>query len=171
MAYPGRIQQILTNLAENAVTFTVQRHMLINSDCQQHMPEHAQIRFTIEYTDIDIAEDPPERLFDKFTRVGAGHPETVSRPHGRYYWSPERTRARVGLLFALPLPLHPHGAADVPPAEDLSQFRVLVVQEHLVMRQALQEQLASWHLNHHGCSRATEALTPLQTTQAAGMED
>lgn len=39
------------------------------------------------------------------------------------------------------------------------------------MRQVLQEQLASWYLNHHGCSRATEALTALQTTQAAGMED
>ena len=99
MADPGRIQQILINLAENSVKFTVQRHVLINIDCQQHMPEHPQIRFTIEHTDIDIAEDPPERLFDKFTQVGAGHSETVSRPHGRYYWSPARTRARVGLRF------------------------------------------------------------------------
>ena len=99
MADPGRIQQILTNLAENAGKFTVRRRVLINIDCQQHMPEQAQIRITIEHTDIDIAEDPPERLFDKFTQVGAGHPETVSRPHGRYYWNPERTRARVGLLF------------------------------------------------------------------------
>lgn len=70
MADPGRIQQSLTNLAENAVKFTVQRHVLINIDCQQHMPEHAQIRFTIEHTDIGIAENPPERLFDKFTQVG-----------------------------------------------------------------------------------------------------
>ena len=70
--------------------------------------------------------------------------------------------------FRLPLALQPHAAADAPPEEDLCQLRVLVVQKHPVMRQVLQEQLASWDLDHHGCSTAAEAVAALRAAQTEG---
>ena len=180
VADPGRIRQILTNLTGNAIKFTSKGHVLINIDCQEHAPEHAQIRFAVEDTGIGIPEDKLERLFDKFTQAdasttrkygGTGLGLAISKQLVELMGGTIGARSELGqgsaFSFTLPLPLQPHVAADAPPAEDLSQLRVLVVQEHPVMRQVLQEQLASWDLDHHGCSTATEALTALQTAQAA----
>ena len=54
---PGRIRQIATNLAGNAIKFTAQGHVLISIACSRQTPEQAYFQFAVEDTGIGIPAD------------------------------------------------------------------------------------------------------------------
>jgi len=71
---PGRIRQIVTNLAGNAVKFTSEGHVLIEvSPVDEHMT-----RIAIEDTGIGIPADAVERIFEKFEQADL----STTRKHG-----------------------------------------------------------------------------------------
>ncbi|NNF14419.1 MAG: response regulator [Gemmatimonadetes bacterium] len=71
---PGRIRQIVTNLAGNAVKFTSEGHVLISVDAT---PE-GQIRLSVEDTGTGIPAHAVERIFDKFEQADL----STTRKHG-----------------------------------------------------------------------------------------
>lgn len=64
--------------------------------------------------------------------------------------------------FSLPLPLQSQTTVSPPAAEELPELRELVVQALPLMRQVMQEQLASWDLEHQGCDTAAKAVAALR---------
>jgi len=65
----GLIEQILVNLASNALKFTHKGSVTINVECHKKDEEGAEIYFQVIDTGIGISKELQEHIFDKFTQV------------------------------------------------------------------------------------------------------
>src|SRR5260370_31569746 len=73
---PGRIRQILVNLAGNSIKFTKRGHVFIGIEGPAQNSSESIFRFAIEDTGIGIAEYKLAHLFGKFIQPGASTTRT-----------------------------------------------------------------------------------------------
>ncbi len=66
---PGRLRQILINLAGNAVKFTHTGEVLIRAERIKEADDWIQIRFAVKDTGIGIPADKMDQLFKSFSQV------------------------------------------------------------------------------------------------------
>ena len=66
---PGRLRQILTNLAGNAIKFTDKGEVIIQVTVEKNMPKHVCLRFEVSDTGIGIPEDRMGLLFQSFSQI------------------------------------------------------------------------------------------------------
>ena len=65
---PGRLRQILTNLAGTAIKFTKAGEVVIQAHLNQETKEDALIYFSVKDTGVGIAPDQQDHLFEQFTQ-------------------------------------------------------------------------------------------------------
>ena len=75
---PGRLRQILTNLAGNAAKFTHVGEVSIRVSLVEERKNDVLLRFSVRDTGIGIPQDKIDRLFDKFSQVDA----SITRQYG-----------------------------------------------------------------------------------------
>jgi signal transduction histidine kinase len=68
---PGRVRQILLNLAGNAIKFTERGRVTIAVECLERGATDARIRISVEDTGIGIPQEQQEYVFQKFTQADA----------------------------------------------------------------------------------------------------
>ena len=73
-----RLQQVVTNLAGNAIKFTEKGEVIIKVQSQSVSKDDAVLHFTVSDTGIGIPEDKLPMIFDKFTQADA----STSRKYG-----------------------------------------------------------------------------------------
>ncbi len=66
---PGRLRQILLNLATNAIKFTRAGEVTIEATVESETEERIEIRFSVSDTGIGIPADRQDRLFKSFSQV------------------------------------------------------------------------------------------------------
>lgn len=66
---PGRIRQIITNLAGNAIKFTHEGEVVISASLGSEQDNFVEIRFEIRDTGIGIPEERLEAVFTPFTQA------------------------------------------------------------------------------------------------------
>jgi len=157
---PGRLRQILTNLAGNAVKFTHAGEVVVHVSLPegQEILDHALLRFSVRDTGIGIPKDKIGLLFSKFSQVdtsttrqygGTGLGLAISKQLS------ELMGGRIGVIsnegkgsefwftarFDLQKNIRPK--EQVLPA-DLQNVRVLVVDDNATNREILTTRLASW---------------------------
>ncbi len=66
---PGRLSQVLTNLAGNAIKFTKQGWVAVQASLAFETATEAVVRFTVQDTGIGIAPGGRPKLFEKFTQA------------------------------------------------------------------------------------------------------
>ena len=175
---PGRVRQVLINLAGNAIKFTQQGEVVVRACVAEQTDESVVVRFSVCDTGIGIPADKQEMLFDKFTQVDAsitrqyggtglglaiskqlagllgGEIGVISAPgHGAEFWF----TARFGRV-------HSGTAPSGPRLDDLRGVRMLVVDDNATHREVLTTQLHSWGVR---VDEAPDAATALRILRRA----
>ncbi|MGE5504612.1 MAG: PAS domain S-box protein [Actinomycetota bacterium] len=178
---PGRVRQILINLAGNAVKFTDEGSVSIILSAANASPRQVRVRFEVADTGIGIAKDRQGYLFSMFSQVDAG----TARRYGGTGLGLAICRNLVELMggdigvdsdlgrgsvfwFELPLGSVPGTRHQGPDLSPLKGRRVLVVDETMVNRQVLLHQLSLAGVDADAVSTAAEAVTYLDSAEAAG---
>jgi signal transduction histidine kinase/FixJ family two-component response regulator len=68
---PGRLRQILINLANNAIKFTEQGEVSVRASLESENDTHATVRFSVSDTGIGIRDERLDKLFHSFSQVDA----------------------------------------------------------------------------------------------------
>ncbi len=181
---PGRLRQVLLNLAGNAVKFTARGHVLIDVSCGQAIDGVAPLRIEVSDTGIGIPEEKLPMLFQKFTQAdssttrsfgGTGLGLAISRQLIELMGGTVGVSSVVGqgttFWFEVNLPL---GAAsrDVPAAKDLAvpaDARVLIVDDDAAARRILSEACAKLGIEADTADSGALALQKLREAAAAQM--
>ncbi len=167
---PGRLRQILLNLAVNAVKFTEQGHVRVEVSAEAQAPPGQACSLLISVVDTGIGLDPAqaETLFDPFTQAdqattrkygGTGLGLSISRKLLHLMDGEIRAESEPGngSAFRLRLELEvapPPRASEPEPA--LTGLRVLVVDDQRDNRRVVER-----ILRHLGCDPL-----PMETAQA-----
>ncbi len=175
---PGRIRQVLLNLAGNAIKFTSSGYVLIEVLCPAQNETECCLRFAVQDTGIGIPAEKLDLIFNEFAQAdastsrkfgGTGLGLTISKHLLRLMGSTLEVTSQVGIgsrfAFTLRLPL---GAAEKTEGGPLAECRVLLVHPEGLARQALGEQIESWQARCTYATAGAEGLRLLETARRMG---
>ncbi|GGD12948.1 hypothetical protein GCM10011342_22160 [Aquisalinus flavus] len=167
----GRIRQIITNLAGNAVKFTERGHVIVKVRGVE-TDTHATLCIEVEDTGIGIDDEKLESIFDQFEQVDT----TSTRKYQGTGLGLAITKHLVGLMggvisvtsdpgrgstfrVRLTLPVDETVAAgryaDAPAVDGLE---VLIIDDNVNNRRILSDQVRDWGLEPTIATSADEAL-------------
>jgi PAS domain S-box-containing protein len=177
----GRIRQVVTNLAGNAVKFTASGHVLIAVECQGEGDLRAAMQVSVRDTGIGIPAEKLGSLFEKFTQVdssnsrrhgGTGLGLAISKQLVEIMGGSVHVESRLGegstFWFRLPLPVDTRPAPDPAPLVELAGLRVLIVDDNEVNRRVVHEQISSWGLRNGSYASGLSALDALRAAITSG---
>ncbi|MDW7709558.1 MAG: PAS domain S-box protein [Deferrisomatales bacterium] len=188
---PGRLRQVLTNLAGNAIKFTERGEVAVRvtlaeggetGACPAPSPAEGAVDLVVRVKDtgIGIPLDKQENLFDSFTQVdasttrrygGTGLGLAIARRLVQQMGGEIGLESREGkgseFWFAVRLAVAPGGAVASAPPEALRGVRVLVVDENATNRERLTARLRSWGMESWGAADGPSALDNLRRAAQA----
>jgi len=180
---PGRLRQIIVNLAGNAIKFTEQGEILVTVRVESRTDGDVELHFAVSDTGIGIPEDKQARIFDAFeqadtsttrkyggTGLGLAISAQLVRMMGGRIWVESRIgqgstfhfTARFGLGIA---------PADAPvrrSPDALRNLPVLIVDDNATNCRILMEVLASWQMRPTAVESGAAALTALRQARQLG---
>ncbi|MFN8586896.1 MAG: response regulator [Candidatus Eisenbacteria bacterium] len=178
---PGRIRQILLNLAGNAIKFTEQGHVLIAVDAPEVTAGEALVRIQVQDTGIGIPADKLPSLFHRFQQAdtsttrkfgGTGLGLAIARQLAELMGGDIAVTSEAGkgstFTATLRLPLDGSGAHEKLPRSPLDGVRALIVDDTEVNRRVLVEQLHSFGLRAQAVEHAEAALVALRHAREEG---
>ncbi len=178
----GRIRQILTNLAGNAIKFTDRGEVAVNVSLVSSSAGEARLRFSVRDTGIGIPEEMLDPIFEKFTQADT----STTRRYGGTGLGLAICRQLVELMggvlgvesspgrgstfwFELALPVDAQAAGSQRPLPaGLAGKRVLVVDDNAANREILRSQLSAWGLDSAQVEDGPSALTALRAAARSG---
>jgi hypothetical protein len=168
---PGRVRQVLTNLAGNAVKFTETGHVLIRVVGIEEEPGRWRLHVTVEDTGIGIPADQLDHIFGEFNQVesaanrkfeGTGLGLAITRRlverMGGEVWVDSELGRGSSFGFRIDLPVAEEAA---PGGAVVALRRALVVDDQLINRTILERQLATGGVAVTLCRSGAEALAAL----------
>ena len=173
---PGRLGQVLTNLANNAVKFTDRGEVRIQVRVADRVGTKAQIRFTVSDTGIGMSHEQVGRLFQAFTQAdgsttrkygGTGLGLVIARRLAELMGGSLAVDSEPGrgTSFSFSAWFQVGHAKPARPAElpaDLSSLRVLVVDDNSSAREILSQRLRSLGFAVGVVASGSEALSAVE---------
>ncbi|MEM7405021.1 MAG: response regulator [Pseudomonadota bacterium] len=179
---PGRLRQVIINLANNAIKFTEEGEIALEAKVQSETDDGVELMFSVTDTGIGIPADRMDRLFTSFSQVdasttrkfgGTGLGLSISKQLVELMGGTigVDSEAGVGSTFWFSITLKKQTA---PRAERIQHAaaargrRVLVVDDNATNRRILMLQLQSWGCLPVAVESAALALQELERASVAG---
>jgi signal transduction histidine kinase/CheY-like chemotaxis protein len=169
---PGRIRQILLNLAGNAIKFTEKGHVFIAVDAPTVTAEDVLIRMCVEDSGIGIPADKLPLLFNRFQQAdtsttrrfgGTGLGLAIARQLAQIMGGDITIASAPGVgstfTVTLRLPLDRDARGEKLARMPLEDVRGLIVDDNEVNRRVLVEQLGSFGMRVDVAVSGAEALS------------
>ncbi len=181
---PGRLRQVLINLAGNAIKFTNNDgEVAVSLTAANETDTHATIRFDIRDTGIGIPADRKNRLFKSFSQIDASttrkyggtglglaiSKQIVELMGGQIGVESEEGR---GSTFWFTVVLEKQSPEHQVRLElgDIENLRVLVVDDNSTNRHIIRKYLESWHCRVEEAASAEEAMGKLRAVAVDGSD-
>ncbi len=179
---PGRLRQILINLINNAVKFTVEGEVAVRASLDEEDDDRATLRFAVTDTGIGVAPDKKNSLFEAFTQADA----STSRQYGgtglglaicKRLAHLMNGRINVeselgkGSTFWFTTVLEKRDPSKEPAREmleDIRGQRILVVDDNATNRRLMKDLLHSWGCRHDEAPETRSALNALHAAIETG---
>ena len=170
----GRLRQVLVNLVGNAIKFTERGEVVVTVEVQDAPAGDASLHFTVADTGIGIPADKQWQVFGPFVQADASTTRRYGGTGLGLTISAQLVELMGGRVWVESEPgrgsrFHFVARVGVPPAEpeaamspDLQDVRVLIVDDHPINRQVLEEMVASWQMTPVAVASAIEALEALR---------
>ena len=167
---PGRLRQVLLNLAGNALKFTPHGHVIVRAGLIGETDGQVEVRFSVTDTGIGIAPEHQHQLFRRFSQAerstsrrfgGSGLGLAISR-HLAGLMGGEISVDSVpgkGSVFSFTAKFGRQGGQHSFPAHAFVGRRALVVSETQAMREVITEFLA-------GCELTSESVNLVDAVAA-----
>jgi signal transduction histidine kinase/DNA-binding response OmpR family regulator len=175
---PGRLRQILLNLAGNALKFTHEGGVTVRVSASPGAPEQVLLRVEIADTGIGISPEAQARLFVPFSQADTSTTRRYGGTGLGLVVCKRLTEAMGGEIgvesapgrgstfwFTLPVGA---GKAAASSHAALRSRRVLVIDDQAVARAALREQLQAWGVVVDEAAAGPSALEQLRKAVAGG---
>ena len=178
---PGRLRQVLLNLAGNAVKFTQRGEVAVRASVESETDAEVVLRFSVKDTGIGIPAAKQQLMFQKFTQAdtsttrqygGTGLGLAISKQlaemmggeigvvseegRGSEFWFTARFGQQAGL------------ERNVPPPAQIRGVHILVVDDSATNREILAAQLNAWGTRSEETSDGPQALLALARARDAG---
>ena len=179
---PGRLRQIVVNLAGNAIKFTERGEVVVHVEVQSRTDHDVTLHFAVTDTGIGIAPEKQDRLFQSFSQVdasttrqygGTGLGLAISaqlvRMMGGRVWL--ESTPGVGSTFHFSVTFGLSKVTDRPLLAnriDLHELPVLVVDDNSTNRLILHEMLSNWRMKPIEVEGGAAALRVLEQAYTAG---
>ncbi len=177
----GRLRQILTNLAGNAIKFTERGEVAVLVDVVSTQDSRIELRFSVRDTGIGIPSDKIDLLFSKFTQVdasttrkygGTGLGLAISKQLAEMMGGKIGVNSREGqgseFWFTVWLGLQSKKANERSESPEIRDKRILVVDDNATNRQILTKRLESWGAKVMEVPDGVSALSTLRQAVATG---
>ncbi|MCS6825775.1 MAG: PAS domain S-box protein [Caldilinea sp.] len=178
---PGRLRQIVLNLAGNAIKFTERGEVVIRVGVVAESETHITLRFTVKDTGIGIPSDRLHRLFQPFSQVdssttrrfgGTGLGLVISKQLAELMGGEIGVQSEpgTGSTFWFTAVLEKCKEADHPIEVDLNlgSARVLVVDDNEANRLLVRTLVTQWRGRCDEAVDAHQALDMLRNAAAQG---
>lgn len=179
---PGRLRQVIVNLAGNAIKFTSDGEVVVDVACESVTDEQAVLRFSVSDTGIGIPKEKLATIFDAFEQAdtsttrqfgGTGLGLAISATMvelmgGRLQVESEADRGSR-FYFTLRLDVAPEAEPLDQAARDalLAGTSVLVVDDNTTNRRILAEVLDNWGLHVTIATSGQEAIAQFRSLQSS----
>ncbi len=154
---PGRLRQILINLAGNAIKFTNTGEVAIQVQIQEKFDDRVILHFSVKDTGIGIPKEKQSILFDSFTQVdlsttrkygGTGLGLAISKEICNLMGGEIGVISETGIGSEFWFTAKYKKQLSPPPTpswlQDLSHMSILVVDDNATNVKNLQTQLSAW---------------------------
>ncbi|WP_319522814.1 response regulator [uncultured Desulfosarcina sp.] len=177
---PGRLRQVLNNLAGNALKFTEKGEIAIRAHTVEEGSNRALIHFEVADTGIGIPVEQQSSIFDSFTQAngsttrqygGTGLGTTIAKQ------LVEMMGGEIGLIstpddgstfwFTAEFEKAPQRPARAAESATLSGLKVMVVDDMDAPREILVEYLTFHGIEASQCANPIEALARIETASAS----
>ncbi len=179
---PGRIRQIVINLADNAIKFTNTGTVTIRTTLIQEDGHKATVRFSVRDTGIGIPLDKQAQLFAPFTQMdssttrkygGTGLGLSISKKLAELMGGTVGLESEPGkgstFWFTAIFEKRPAGVfSSPPPCINLSGLKVLVIADNEANRLVVGSLLASWGCLYELVEDGSTAVRILEEAARAG---
>jgi two-component system, sensor histidine kinase and response regulator len=172
------LQQILVNLAGNAIKFTAGGEVVVSVAREATTDEGVRLHFTVRDTGIGIPAEKQAKIFEAFSQADAStsrrfggtglglaiSTQLVSLMDGEIWVESEPGKGTI-FHFTVHLRLSAKQARRRPPA-DLEGTPVLIVDDNATNRRILHEITQSWGMKPHSVEGGRAALEALDQSAA-----
>jgi PAS domain S-box-containing protein len=178
---PGRLRQVLANLAGNAIKFTNSGEVDIRVSRAEETSDNILLRFSVRDTGIGIPEDKIALLFNMFSQVdasmtrrygGTGLGLAISKQLSELMNGKIGVTSREGdgseFWFTARINKQTKKATEyAPPPPTLINVKALIVDDNATNREILSIRLSSWGMRLEEAQDGFEALRALHKAKDA----